>query len=418
MHIRTLASFVLLLAYVLTAMPVAAQSTGDAPLVIEQLECRGNATTSCAYILSYLYLSPGSEVDEDEIRNARFRLSALPNFTSVRIFLEKGSARGKAKLIVEVTEASPLFTEVLAGAANQRASMLALRIGHQNLFGAGERLELTATAAIPVDGPLEHESEQLRLQYVDPTLFGSERYFFSAGIGHFRNRFATRFGDVLDTHETGVDFLVGRRLWDFSYLAVGYRYLTTGSFDSRVVRLDGFTEVTLNEYSNAYLLDYGWNSEDDPYFPTRGGRLRVSVVLPYTDSRFSNNEPDDIPGPPIRGPNELLGRFALGYRHTWTFAARNYVHLKYGAAPGTESRSVLDDDNGFTLGYERALPANGLFAGIERGRWYIHARQTSFGVNDGHTVEELGLKVGVRLDTRQFGIVELYLLATTASTGT
>jgi outer membrane protein assembly factor BamA len=118
--------------------------------VIEELECRGNTSTSCAYILSYLYLSAGSEVDEEEIRNAKFRLSALPNFTSVRLFLEKGSARGKAKLIVEVVEADPLFSEALAGLANNRYSVLALRIGHQNLLGAGERLELTATAcAIP-----------------------------------------------------------------------------------------------------------------------------------------------------------------------------------------------------------------------------------------------------------------------------
>jgi len=282
----------------------------------------------------------------------------------------------------------------------------------RNLFGAGERLELTASAALPIDGAVERESEQLRLQYVDPKLFGSERYFFTAGVGHFRNRFATRFGDDLDTHETGVDFLVGRRLWDFSYLAVGYRYLTNGSFDRQVVRADGFTEITLNDYSQAFLLDYGWNSEDDPYFPTRGGRLRLSMVLPYTDARFSNNEPDDIPGPPIRGPNDLLGRIALGYRHTWTFAARNYVHLKYGATPGTESSGALDDDSGVTLGYERALAASGLFSGIERARWYVHFKQLEFSETEGHRTKETGLKVGVRLDTRQFGIVELYLQAT------
>ncbi len=97
MHIRILTSLVLLVAHALTATPVAAQSTGDAPLVIEELECRGNTSTSCAYILSYLYLSAGSDVDEEEIRNARFRLSALPNFSSVRIFLEKARRAAKRK---------------------------------------------------------------------------------------------------------------------------------------------------------------------------------------------------------------------------------------------------------------------------------------------------------------------------------
>jgi hypothetical protein len=396
----------------LLAFPAAAQPTTDAPLLIEELECRGNAHTSCAYILSYLYLSTGSEVDEEEIRNAKFRLSALPNFTSVRIFLEKGSERGKANLIVEVAEANPLFSEAIAGLANQRANVLALRVGHQNLFGAGERLELTASAMIPAGGPVEREAEQLRLQYIDPTVFGSERYFFTAGVGHFRNRFASEFGDDLDTHESGIDFMLGRRLWDFSYLAVGYRYLFTGSFDSRVVRSDGFTEITLNEYSNAFLLDYGWNSEDDPYFPSRGGRLRVSLVLPYTDARFSNHDPQDIAGPPIPVDNDLLGRFVLGYRHTWTFAARNYIHVRLGATPGTESSGALDDDSGFTLGYERALPSNAVWSGIERGRWYVHIKDFQWSVQHGHSIKESGLRVGVRLDTGRFGFVELYLQAT------
>jgi len=413
MRIRTLALLVLLLISALPILPAIAQSTTDAPLLIEELECRGNEHTSCAYILSYLYLSAGSEVDEEEIRNAKFRLSALPNFTSVRIFLEKGSARGKAKLIVEVAEANPLLAETLAGLANERAHLLGLRIGHQNLFGAGERLELTATALFPAGGPLERESEQLRLQYIDPTLFGSDRYFFTAGVGHFRNRFTTKYGDELDTHETGIDFMVGRRLWDFSYFAIGYRYLTTGSLDSRVVRLDGFTEIDHSEYSNAFLLDYGWNSEDDPYFPSRGGRLRLSLALSDTYDRLSNHDPEDIPGPPIPADDGFLARIVLGYRHTWTIAASQYLHVKLGVAPGTESSSALDDDSGLTLGYERALPLQGLFAAFERGRWYVDLKDFGWGLQRGHSISESGIRVGLRLDARQFGIVELYLQATT-----
>ena len=408
MYTRILASLVLLLAHVLTATPVAAQATGEAPLMIEELECRGNASTSCAYILSYLYLSAGSPVDEEEIRNARFRLSALPNFSSVRLFLEKGSARGRAKLIVEVVEASPLFSEALAGLANNRASVLALRIGHLNLFGAGERLEFTASARLPMEGPVERESQQLRLQYVEPMLFGSERYFFTAGIAHFRNRFETRSRDLLDAHETGVDFLVGRRFADFSYFALGYRYLVTGDFESQVFTGEEVIEVEETEFTHQLLLDYGWNSEDDPYFPTQGGRFRASVTVSRIDSRFSN-------APDFNPDDEIDARFLLGYRHTWNLAGRNYLRLNVGAAPGAESRATLDEEADlFTLGYERDLPATGLFAGIERGRWYVDAKYVSFAVsNSGRSFQELGVKAGVRLDTRRFGIVELYLLATT-----
>lgn len=388
------------------ATPALAQSPSDAPLVIEQLECRGNATTSCAYILSYLYLSAGSKVDEEEIRNAKFRLSALPNFTSVRIFLEKGSARGRANLIVEVVETSPLFGEALIGLANNRASLFGVRMGHQNLFGAGERLELTATARVPTSGPVERESQELRLQYVDPTLFGSERYFLIAGVGHFRNRFESRNGDLLDTRETGADVLVGRRFADFSYFALGYRYLLTGDFDRTVVEDFQLAEIEAEEYSHQLLFNYGWNSEDDPYFPTQGGRFRANLVLALTDSRFSND-------PDFHEDDEVFTRLTLGYRHTWSFADTNYLRFSFGVAPGTESRSALDEDEGFTLGYERVLPAKGLFSGVERGRWYVDAKYLSFGFGGNNSFNEVGLKLGVRLDTRQFGIVELYLLGST-----
>jgi hemolysin activation/secretion protein len=407
MCLRIVALLTLLSVQAFTTMPAAAQPATDPPLVIEELQCRGNTVTSCAYILSHVYLSASSRVDEEEIRNSQFRLSALPNFTSVRIFLEKGSERGKTILVVEVVEANPLYTEALAGVANRGSHALAFRIGHQNLFGAGERLELTAAARIPVDGALEQETSYARLQYIDPTLFGADRYFFSASAVYFDGRSETRFGDELQGYEAGIDFMVGRRFADFSYVALGYRYLLKGKFDSTFIKDDGFVEVNRNDYANQLLLNYGWNSEDDPYFPTQGGRFEAGLVFTRTDSRFSNApdfDPDD----------ETIFGLSIGYRHTWSFGGRNYLRLEIGATPGAESRSVLAADDDFlTLGYERTLPASGLFAGIKRGRWYVDAKEKSFAISDGNAVHEVGLKAGLRLETRRFGLVELYVLGTT-----
>jgi hypothetical protein len=408
MCLRIVALLALLGVQAFTTMPAAAQPAGDAPLVIEELQCRGNTATSCAYILSHVYLSASSRLDEEEIRNAQFRLSALPNFTSVRIFLEKGSERGKAILVVEVLEADPLYTETLAGVANHGSHALAFRIGHQNLFGAGERLELTAAARIPVDGPVEQDSSYARLQYVDPTAFGAERYFFSASALYFHGQPTTRFGDRLERYENGVDFMVGRRFADFSYFAVGYRYLFKGSSDSSVFKLrDEIIEIRQSDYTNQLLLDYGWNSEDDPYFPTQGGRLQASLVVSRADKRFSN-APNFDPGDAVEA------QLGIGYRHTWSFAGRNYLRLEIGATPGAESRSALNADDDFiTLGYERALPASGLFAGIERGRWYVDLSERSLTIFGGHAVHEVALKAGLRLDTKRFGLVEFYVFATT-----
>src|SRR5687767_12790135 len=120
---RAISILAALLAHALATLPGFAQSANETPLVVEQLECRGAESTSCNYILSHIRTHPGDPVDEEELRNARFRLSALPNFTSVRIFLERGSERGKANVIIEVIEASPLLAEGLVRVANHGANV-------------------------------------------------------------------------------------------------------------------------------------------------------------------------------------------------------------------------------------------------------------------------------------------------------
>jgi hypothetical protein len=48
---------------------------------------------------------------------------------------------------------------------------------------------------------------------------------------------------------------------------------------------------------------------------------------------------------------------------------------------------------------------------VRRGRWYIEPGFSLRGfTNEGRHIDEAGLKVGYRADTRMFGIVELYFL--------
>ena len=55
------------------------QAATDAEkLIVEALSCRGNAVTSCDFILGHVYLVRGDVVDEEEIGNARLRLASLP----------------------------------------------------------------------------------------------------------------------------------------------------------------------------------------------------------------------------------------------------------------------------------------------------------------------------------------------------
>src|SRR5690348_8500754 len=84
----------------LPALYCPARASDQGPqLVVEDILCRGNATTSCRFIRGYLYVRAGQVLDEDEIRYATLRLSWLQNFKSVDIHLEKGSQKGRVLVV-------------------------------------------------------------------------------------------------------------------------------------------------------------------------------------------------------------------------------------------------------------------------------------------------------------------------------
>src|SRR4051812_8617240 len=49
-------------------------------LVIENIECEGNGSTDCALIKETIFLSPGDEVEDEELHNARTRLGLMGLF--------------------------------------------------------------------------------------------------------------------------------------------------------------------------------------------------------------------------------------------------------------------------------------------------------------------------------------------------
>jgi hypothetical protein len=152
-----------------------AQSAPEQPLVVEQLVCRGNASTSCTFILGQVYLAEGDVVDEEELQNAKLRLLWLRNFQSVSIYLEKGSVRGRARVVVEVVEAKPITTELAYGLFDQDTSVggnISGRITHYNLFGTGKIFDARANIIAPWSGPTirqyfgraVHRSASVRLE--------------------------------------------------------------------------------------------------------------------------------------------------------------------------------------------------------------------------------------------------------------
>jgi outer membrane protein assembly factor BamA len=369
-----------------------AQPAGEDALIVEDLRCRGNASTSCDFMLGYVYLKPGDELDEMEVRNAQLRLATLRVFDSVTIFLEKGSERGKAVIVIEVVEADPLATEWLIGASYRLSafrSVTAGRLTHQNLFGAGKLADLSISTVQPLNGPSE-KAYSAALRYADPQLLGSTRYFGIVGASYVDGEVSTRDGNFGDATVLRFGATLGRRVWDFSYLTVGYGYRARLDVRSGRWQNDGTFELEEDHSRHAIDVLYGWNSEDDLYFPTHGSSFHTGFGWNFGDDDEDNE-------------------FHLQFRKTWGLGD-GFVSLKLGGDPSPEYRQTFSENQLFTVSYARPV-APGDF--VRRGRWYIETGYNHGGFRaGGEAIHEFGLKLGLRLETQTLGLIDLYVLAT------
>jgi outer membrane protein assembly factor BamA len=379
-------TLLLLVCAILSPFAHAAATTTGQQLTVEELACRGNDTVSCTFILGQVYLAPGDRVDEEEIQNAKLRLSVLRNFSSVSIYLEKGSERGKARVIVEVVERSPINMESTFGLLAFRPDvyqLTSLRLTHTNLFGTGKLFDARASEYWRISGD-RHEAHETsaRIAYVDPHLFDSKRTFMALGAGWLDYETGRNDnGDEFRRRQLSVDATVGRRLWDFSYFSMGYQYRPVREVFSRV-RDDNGQFITHNRLRSGVLIySFGWNTEDDPYFPTRGSVLSSVVIAAGGESENWNTV----------------------VRKTWSWGRTSMT-----AQLATRTR------RSFTLG--RPISPTDMFGGIQRGRWYASINsEVAAHTEDGHDIRRYWLESGVLLETQRFGIVRLFVFKNTES---
>jgi outer membrane protein assembly factor BamA len=370
------------------------------PLIVEDLQCRGNVATACDFILRHVYLGPGDRIDEIELQNAKLRLSALPNFRSVDIYLQKGAARGQAVVIVEVVEGDAIVGELAIGTSARFYSVsqiVAGRVSYQNLFGTGKILDLTVAGRIPL-AEITQKGVFAEVRYIDPQLFGSQRYYFTAGVSYEDAFFGESSTDpIVDSRLLGLNLSVGRRLWDFSYVSLGYQ---NRPLIERVVRKrkDGIDRLETIDDTAIGGIFFGWNTEDDPHFPTLGSALSVG----FSGWTWNGNSGND--------ENALT----LQYRRTWRSEDNAFWSFRFGGAPNAEYRSALGEELGIGFQYARQLRGENLF-GARRGRWYVEAGggYLYYTPEDGFEME-VAIKAGVRFDTQSFGVVNLFVIGSAA----
>ncbi len=81
--------------------------------IVESIAVTGNTKTHGDLILSYLQIKPGEVLDEEKVELSRIHLLARGYFKDVRMRLERGTKRGRVKLVVEVEERNTIIVDNL-----------------------------------------------------------------------------------------------------------------------------------------------------------------------------------------------------------------------------------------------------------------------------------------------------------------
>jgi outer membrane protein assembly factor BamA len=368
-----------LLAALCVQAPVYARDPLRPSLTVESMRCEGNVSTSCRFILGYLYLKAGDHLDDEEIEDAKLRLSWLRNFSSVDIHLEKGSRRDAVVIVVTVVEAKTAVTAASAGASvigNSESAVYSAHFSDYDLLGTGRTLNFDFETRVPAGG-LTQEDVYSRIQYVDPSLFDSSRFFLDADLTYRDAQYAFTENEGFQERMWTTGLSVGRRLGQFAYVSVGYEYRPVSYVSCNIQQ--GKQSITNSASAReGPTVSLGWNA-DDPLFPTGGSALNAK----YAEA--------------VSG----CGNVAADFRYTWPLGAGYLtLHAQYPTSVG--------------VAYAQDLTLPGTVGEVRHARWYVEPGVWSFGYStDQELAQGVGIRAGIRFDTKAFGIVDLYIYGST-----
>jgi hypothetical protein len=148
---------------------------------------------------------------------------------------------------------------------------------------------------------------------------------------------------------------------------------------------------------------YGWNSEDDAYFPTRGSSFSFGIGW----------------GPSDEGEGVLMF-LGLGYRVNWRLADRSFLKLTLGGR-GASVRDFAgyfsqSEDSPFALSYSYDLRRGvGGDSWIQSCRAYVepgfaYLAYLPSAAEDSRWAVAPSAKTGVTLDTKHLGIINLFFV--------
>ncbi len=264
--------------------------------IVESIEVRGNTKSRGDMIISQLLLKPGETLDQEKVQESRIRLLSTGYFKDVRMSLEKGTERGRVKLVIEVDERNTIIIDDLFfGWSQTNPFWGGLGISDINFLGRGLVLSGAAVAS--------KYQQAYRLGIFWPSVFNSR---FQAGVTALvslgeeralKDKIASCSGPTCIPPCANL----GQNDIDLSYLRAGAD-IDLGIRLDRIHRLllnvhaehidaeVGEGEWCANHPFNGYIrpgqstyssltLRFERDTRDDFFLPTHGMHLVVSIEL-------------------------------------------------------------------------------------------------------------------------------------------
>lgn len=273
-----------LLALILSALPLAAQDDPPARFFIERIEVRNAKRVSTDIVISESRLSEGHDYSEAELQDASARLSRLPFLLSVDFSLEKGSERGRHVLVLTIQETKPFFfalggthyledetrlevdySERFTDTGNSSALGFRWFVGRRGAFHVG----FAGQSGRSDEYSFEHAA--FTAGYTQYDLFGTRAF---ATFNLKRPVDGTSIGAIVP------ELLVGIPLSPNQTLTLQVEETR----NDRNVDIEGRRIFASRIAQRGVSARWSYNTTNNPFVPTRGTVLSIKPQLTWEDS--------------------------------------------------------------------------------------------------------------------------------------
>ena len=229
---------------------------------IEKINIIGNKTTRDKVIRRELKIKENDIYNEDAVRLSRIKLMQLGYFESVNFSTPRGSRDDSLILNIEVKERPTGSFNVGAGFSTVDKFIFSGSISKENFFGYG----WSGTIAAEI-------SKRTQLFYLE----AEDPYFLDTNwiLGFSGYREMYRYQDF-DKKTLGGGISLGRRLFDFSSVSLGYSFEDASITDFTVVIPDAFKSGLSGKTSNVSLT-ISRDTRDNRITPNKGSYNAIDL---------------------------------------------------------------------------------------------------------------------------------------------